>query len=78
MQERRTTKVKRVTGRVGPRAQRQHISLQEPAAYPAEPQGNACFRFYKLSIPFPKYKLVPPPSARSSQYLSPNHPPCHA
>lgn len=44
MQERRTTKVKRVTGRVGPGAETrgQHANLQGPAVHLTEPQAGVC------------------------------------
>lgn len=57
MQERRITKVKRVTGRVGPRAETwgQHVSLQGPAVQLAEPQAGVCWGCSEPSPPSSKH-----------------------
>lgn len=57
MQERRTTKVKRVTGRVGPGAETrgQHANLQGPAVHLTEPQAGVCWGCSELSSPSSKH-----------------------
>lgn len=57
MQERRITKVKRVTGRVGPRAETwgQHVSPQGPAVQLAEPQAGVCWGCSEPSPPSSKH-----------------------